>query len=275
MKKSGYKDTYYRLVTKANLEQIKHILNEHEYYDKNTVEKIEYEGKDNLPYFILAVDSAEYIGRRGAYAVLDGIFIEINSIIPYWEGIFYLSILIIRKTTHEKLKLIINPEMLKEHELHHLRQKIEHIDQYPGYIEESRKYNAGSCTYANIERSIQFEVNKIFFSELPAFISDYERGERHYHLYSDGLALMATSHDKNEFVQYNLAQYIAKLEFVYSNRFSDKKAKITEYIAKEVNKQGKKRFGENTMIKLGFVLLKVISLVQNNGKYFEIDEDYI
>jgi hypothetical protein len=108
MKKPGYKDTYYRLVTKANLEQIKHILNEHEYYDKNTVEQIEYEEKDNLPYFILAVDSAEYIGRRGAYAVLDGIFIEINSIIPHWEGIFYLSILIIRKTTYEKLKLIIS-----------------------------------------------------------------------------------------------------------------------------------------------------------------------
>ena len=71
MKKLGYKNTYHRLVTKANLDKIKDILNECEYYDKNTVEQIEYEGKNNLPYFILIVDLAQYIGRRGAYATLN------------------------------------------------------------------------------------------------------------------------------------------------------------------------------------------------------------
>ncbi len=275
MKKTGYKNTYYSVVTKANLEKIKHILNEHEYYDENTVEQIEYEEKDNLPYFILTVDSAEYIGQRGAYAMLDGIFIEINSIVQQWEGIFYLSILIIRKITNEKLKPIINPDMLKEHELHHLQHIIEHIDRYPGYIEESRKYNAGSCTYADIEKSIKFEVSKIFSNELPALISDYEKGERDYYLYSDGLVSITTSHDKNEFVQYNLAQYIAKLRVAYIDRFSEKKAEVSEYIAKEVNKQGEKRFGENTMAKLAIVLFKLVSLAQSNGKHFEIEESYI
>lgn len=274
MKKSGYKNTYHRVVTKANLDKIKNILNEYEYYDENTVEQIEYEEKDNLPYFILTVDSAEYIGR-GAYAMLDGIFIEINSIIQQWEGIFYLSILIIRKITNEKLKPIINPDMLKEHELHHLQYIIEHIDRYPGYIEESRKYNVGSCTYADIEKSIKFEVSKIFSIELPAFISDYEKGERDYYLYSDGLASITTSHDKNELVQYNLAQYIVKLSVAYMDRFSEKKAELSEYIAKEVNKQGERKFGENTMAKLAIVLFKLVSLAQSNGKHFEIEECYI
>lgn len=275
MKKLGYKNTYHRVVTKANLDKIKNILNEYEYYDKNTVEQIEYEEKDNLPYFILTVDSAKYIGQRGAYAVLDGIFIEINSIIQQWEGIFYLPILIIRMITNKKLKPIINPDMLKEHELHHLRHIIEHIDQYPGYIEESRKYNAGSCTYADIEKSIKFEVSKIFSNELPALISDYEKGESDYYLYSDGLVSIATSHDKSEFVQYNLAQYIAKLGGAYIDRFSEKNAEISEYIAKEVNKQGEKRFGENTMAKLAIILFKLVSLAQSNGKHFEIEECYI
>ena len=275
MKKSGYKNTYHRVVTKANLDKIKNILNEYEYYDKNTVEQIEYEEKDNLPYFILTVDSAKYIGRWGAYAVLDGIFIEINSIIQQWKGIFYLPILIIRMTTNKKLQPIINPDMLKEHELHHLRHIIEHIDRYPGYIEESRKYNAGSCTYADIEKSIKFEVSKIFFHELPARISDYEKGERDYYLYSDGLVSITTSHDKSEFVQYNLAQYIAKLRVAYIDRFSEKKAEISEYIAKEVNKQGERRFGENTMARLAIVLFKLVSLAQSNGKHFEIEERYI
>jgi len=41
MEKLDYKNTYHRLVTKENLDRIKNILNEHEYYDKNTVEQLE------------------------------------------------------------------------------------------------------------------------------------------------------------------------------------------------------------------------------------------
>jgi len=271
VKKSGYKNIYLSLVKKANLDKIKHILNESGYYNENTVEQIEYEEKDNLSYFSLTVDSSEHL-RRGAYALLDGIFIEINSIVQQWNGLFYLPILITREIINEKLKSFINPEMLKEHELHHLQRIIEHIDRYPSYIGDSRKYNAGSCPYADIEKSIEFEVNKLFSIELPAIIADYEKGERNFYLYSDGLASMATSHDKNEFVQYNLAQYIVQLRLAYISRFVEKQTEISDFIAKEVNKQGEKRFGENTMSKISMVLLKFVLLAQNNGKHFEIED---
>ena len=94
-------------------------------------------------------------------------------------------------------------------------------------------------------------------------------------MYSDGLALMATSHDKSEFVQYNLAQYIIQLRLAYINRFIDKQTQINDFIAKEVNKQGEKRFGENTMSKIAMVLLKFVLIAQNNGKYFEIEDCYM
>ncbi len=271
MKKSGYKNAYHSVVTKANLEKIKNILNEHGYYDEITVDRIEYEKKDDLPYFILNVDSREYIGW-GHFAMLDGIFVEIGSVIRQWEGIFYLPILIFREMTSEKLKPFIKPDMLRDHELHHLWHRIEHIDQHPDYIEASRKYNVGSCTYADIHNSIEFEINKIFCDELPALISDYENGEREYYLYSDGLVTVGKSHDKNELVQYNLANYIAKLRLVYIDRFPEKKADISEYIAKEVNKQGGKIFGENTMSVLAVALFKLTSLAEREGKIYEIDE---
>ncbi|MDA3789739.1 MAG: hypothetical protein PF503_14745 [Desulfobacula sp.] len=271
MKKSGYKNIYLRVVNKANLDKIKHILNESGYYNENTVEEIEYEEKDNLSYFSLTVDSTEHL-RWGAYAMLDGIFIEINSIVPQWKGMFYLPILITRKITNEKLKSIINPDMLKEHELHHLQHIIEHIDRCPGYIEDSRKYNTGSCTYADIEKSIAFEVNKLFSIELPAIVADYEKGERNFYLHSDGLASMATSHDKHEFVQYNLAQYIVQLRLAYISRFVEKQTEISNFIVKEVNEQGEKRFGENTMSKIAMVLLKCVLLAQNKGEHFEIED---
>jgi len=274
VKESGYKNIYFSLVKKANLDKIKHILNEAGYYNEDTVEEIEYEEKDNLSYFSLTVDSSEHL-RRGAYALLDGIFIEINSIVRQWEGLFYLPILITRKITNEKLKAFISPVMLKEHELHHLQYIIEHIDRYPGYIEDSMRYNAGSCTYANIEKSIEFEVNKLFSFELPAIIADYEKGERTYSLYDDGLVSIATSNDKNEFVQYSLAQYIVELRLAYMSKFVEKKTEISDFIAKEVNKQGEKRFGENTMSKISMVLFKFILLAKNKGKHFEIEDSYV
>ncbi len=84
MRKSGYKNAYHRVVTKANPEKIKHILNEHGYYDEKTVDQIEHEKKDNLPYFVLNVDSPEYIGW-GRFAMLDGIYIDIGSVLRQWN----------------------------------------------------------------------------------------------------------------------------------------------------------------------------------------------
>lgn len=129
---------------------------------------------------------------------MDGIFIEINTIVKQWKGLFYLPIVITREITNEKLKSIITPDMNKDHELHHLQHIIEHIDRCPDYIEDSRKYNVGSCAYVDIEKSIEFEVNKLFFIELPAIIADYEKGEKNIYLYSDGLISMVTAHDKEE-----------------------------------------------------------------------------
>ncbi|QTA83791.1 Uncharacterized protein dnl_62070 [Desulfonema limicola] len=275
MKKSDYRNTYHRLVTEANLEKIKQILNKQGYYDTNTVEQIKYEEKDNLSYYILNVDSTKYIGQ-GAYAMLDGIFVEINSIIRQWEGIFYLPIMIIRKVTSENLKPYINPDMHKIHELIHLQYIIDHINKNPDYIEEARIYNAGSCSYADIKKSIKFELTKLFFNELPAFVADFENGERDYYLYSDGMASVAASDNKDEYVQYNLAQYIAKLRAAYISRFPDKTKEISDYIADEVNKQGKEIFGYiNTMEKLAIVLFKFMFLAERYGKHFKLEECHI
>jgi hypothetical protein len=270
MEKSGYKNVYLRVVKKANVDNIKHILNESGYYNEDTVGRIKYEEKDNLPYLSLSVDSAEHL-RWGAYAMLDGIFIQIDSIVEQWNGLFYLPILITREAANEKLKSIINPDMFKEHELHHLQRILEHIDRCPSYIEDARQYNAGSCAYADIGKSIEFEVNKLFTLELPAIIADYEKGERNFYLHSDGVVSVAASNDKSEFVQYTLAQYIVQLRETYIDRFVEKKMEISDFIAKEVNKQGEKIFGENTMSKFAIILFKFIRLAQESGERFELE----
>ena len=271
MEKSGYTKVYFQVVKKENTDRIKHILNETGYYDENTVEQIVYEEKDDLSYFCLNVDSAEYIGRN-AHAMVDGIFVTSDSIVQHWEGLFYLPILIIREINNEILQSYLNSDMLKEHELHHLQRIIEHIDKCPDYIEKARKYNAGSCSYADIEKSIEFEVNKLFIFELPAFTSEFEKGEKNIFLRSDGLVSMIKLHDKNEYVQYNLGNYVEKLRRTYIDRFDDKRNKINAILDREVNKQGEKIFGANTMVKIALALLTCLVLEQKNGTHFEIDD---
>ena len=121
--KISYKKAYYNLVTKENLEGIKIIINNHGYYDPTSIKKIQYRKLKSLPYFFLTFDSPEY--TNGHYAMLDGIYLNVNSIIPRWIGKFYLSIVIIRKPGNKKIKPFIAPDQDVAHELNHLNFLIE------------------------------------------------------------------------------------------------------------------------------------------------------
>jgi len=272
MEKSGYKNVYFQVVKKENTNRIKLILNETGYYDENTVEKIMYEEKDDSSYFSLIVDSAEHIGRN-AYAMLDGIFVKIDSIVQQWKGYFYLPILITREIKDETLQSFVNSDMHKDHELHHLQHIIEHIDKHPEYIENSRKYNAGGCSYDDIEKSIEFEINKLFLFELPAFVSEFEQGERNIFMRSKDLVSMVALNDKNEFVLHNLGHYIENLKRDYIARFHDKRTEINKFMDREVHKQGETLFGANIMEQIAMVILKSLLLEKINGTHFEI-KDY-
>jgi hypothetical protein len=54
-----YKNAYYKLVKKENLEKIKRILKKRKYLDRHIVDKINIEEKQGLPYLYLQVDSYE------------------------------------------------------------------------------------------------------------------------------------------------------------------------------------------------------------------------
>ena len=53
-----------------------------------TINKIKYNELNGLPHFFATVDFADY--TDGHYAMLDGIYLDVNSIIPQWHGKFYL-----------------------------------------------------------------------------------------------------------------------------------------------------------------------------------------
>ncbi len=268
--KPSYKDTYYNLVTRENLEGVKKIIKNQGYYDSTTINKIQYRELNSLSHFFLIVDSPDY--TYGHYAMLDGIYLNVNSIIPEWHGKFYLSIMIIRKPTNEKVKLFIAPVKDIEHELNHLHWLIEHINKSPDYIEKSMKYNVGSCEICDLDESIKFEVKKIFSMEVPTLILDFDMGQKDLFSYDRGTITKITVNDKDNFLQYKVGQYLAELNNRYIKKFPKHVELIKSNLEKEVNRQGKTLFGDNCMMLLMMSLVTYFSTLETKGVCYEVGE---
>ena len=266
----SYKEVYYRVVIEENLERIKRIIEDQGYYDSVTINKIQYRKSNNLPHFFVQVDSPDY--TFGNYAMIDGIYLDIDSIVPEWQGKFYLGIIIIRNPTNEKIKRFIDPAKDIEHELEHLRYLTDHIDKNPDYIEKSMKYNVGSCTLRNLEKSIAFEVNKIFSMELPALILDFEMGQKDMFSFENGILTKITVDDKDSFLRYQMGHYLAGLHERYAKKFPENIEQIKDKFEREVNERGKELFGPNCMMLLLFSLMEFHAVLNTRGVHYEVGE---
>lgn len=273
MTRPRYKETYFRLIKETNLESIKQILRDHEYFDGATIDRITYAEADRLPYFLLHVDTSDYI-PWGSAAMLNGTFVKIDALLPEWEGLFYLPLLVVREITNEKVKRFADTEHIVEHELFHLRQMIDHIDKHPEYIENSYNYSVANCDADSLKRSIRFEIGKLFSIELPAIKFDYESGERDYHFYADGWVKTVTCKSRDEFIKCNLAADIGKLQEMYLKRFPGQEELINRTVAEEANRRGKTPFGKNAIQKLVLAYYTLRERAEIEGKKCEIGDTY-
>jgi hypothetical protein len=269
-KNPSYKKTYYNLVTRENLEGIKKIIENQGYYDPVTINKIQYDEINNLPHFFIIVDSPDY--TFGHYAMLDGIYLEVDSIIPQWTGIFYLGMIITRKPTNEKIKQFIDPAKDLEHELNHLHRLIDCIDKNPDYIERSMKYNVGSCTLGDLDKSIEFEVGKIFLMEVPTLGLDFDMGQNDMFSYDQGIVTKITPGNKEDFLRYQAGHCLAELHDKYVEKFPEHVDQIKNKFTMEVNKQGKTLFGDNCMMSLLISLMEFYSVLETEGSRYEVGE---
>lgn len=266
----NYKDAYFRVVVEGNLEKIKHIISDKGYFDTETINKIQFQKSNNLPHLFIQVDSPDY--TFGHYAMIDGIYLDIHSIIPEWQGKFYLGLIIIRNPTNEKIKPFIDPAKDIEHELEHLRYLIDHIDKNPDYIENSRKYNVGSCALSDLEKSVAFEVKKIFAMEVPALIMDFEMGQKDMFSFENGIITKVTVDDKDSFLRYQVGQYLAGLHDRFAKKFPDQMEQIKDKFEREVNERGKELFGPNCMMLLLFSLMEFHAVLNTRGVRYEVGD---
>jgi len=262
MNKSSYEKTYHHLVKQENLAKIKEILKEKESYDPETIGKIQYKKEKELPYLFVQVDSGVYLGQ-GNYGMVDGNFVNIESICPQWTDVFYLPILFLRQPADPKLKELVEKRKIKEHEIEHLKDLLDYIDEHPSYIKRAQKYSLSGCTLENVGKSIHFEVEKIFQKEAPVLAKDYRNGETCVSISADGAAFEIEVDTEARFVEYEIGLYLGSLFERYLEKFPEHKELIENLYKKEVDTQGRAFFGKNALQKIVFSIMELFSLRHN------------
>ncbi len=264
MTQMSYRDAYHQFVKEENLDKIKDILNEHEYYDAEANAKIHVKENDGLPYILLPVESDEYTGKNG-YGVADGIFLDISSRFPIWTGKFYLPVMILRQTTNKNLEQFIDLEKIEEHEIHHIKAIISYIDRNPDYIRDALKYAVGACSVEELEESVEFEVEKLFRLEKSALENDFDNGDNSFFYKSEGAVIKIAASSKGQFVRIHISHDAANLVERYLGRFPGEKKRLHAAMEKSINKWGRSVFGNNAITQLSLTLLETMALSNNSA----------
>ncbi len=256
MKKTSFKKTYYALVKRKNLGQIKTLLREQTEYEPEIIDNLQFKRENKLPYLFGQIESSARIGF-GNYGVVDGNFVSLGALMPQWPGWFYLPLIFFRRAPNPKMQAFVEARKIKEHELDHLVYLLNYIDANPSYIERAKACNVSGCAFENLEKSIQFEIEKVFRMEAPTLAKDYRNGENTLALARDGVLYEVLAPTEERFVKYQVGQYLSGLLERYLKRFPEHKELIGELYRKEVEAQARTLFGEDPMEKIAYLLLEL------------------
>ena len=253
-----YKNIYKAIVKKDNKDSLIDLFKETGNWEKLEALKLEIITNDNLPYTLVTVDSrAKHLGYFSSAMI--GVYLDNELIMKftedYKEDYFYLPIIIKPKNVHPAGKDIITEKNSIQHELIHISDILDWIDEEPDYIERSLMYNLESAiesaTEKAFKKSIFLEIEKLFRLEPRAMAHDYDNGEDFViqPLLND-IFIKYNCSTKEEYIQIKIADYITILKTNYCENFSNKEDFIENCFKKSIKKYGKDIFGEkpNKMI---------------------------
>lgn len=245
----NYIELYRKIVNRQNENSLLQLLKDTGDWEKLQGTHFEIVEDEMLPYILVTVDYET--GRIGYFAsIMIGIPLEKENIFPfigdYSLDYFYLPVIAKPQKTFEQLKQYYSVEQAIHHELLHIADILQWIDDDPSYIEKVIHYTFEAATEDTLESSIDFEVGKIFKLEPPAMGSDFDTGETMIIEPFLGLFLMKYEcKSKNEYVAIKISDYLRALKQMYEGNFSEKKEAIEQYFKKSIDHHGKTIFGES------------------------------
>jgi len=242
-----YIDIYRKIADKNNREKLITVFKDTGEWDKLKIVHLEIIEDGKLPYILVNVDyNEDFIGYFSSAMI--GIFMEkafaaeIDT--NYDKEYFYLPVIAKPCQVPEIAKKYFSEEIAVQHELMHLSDILEWISKEPEYIENAIRYSYESATAENIDKSIDFEVRKIFALEPQAIGNDFSRGEDIIIVpFLFDIFLKYKCRTKTEYIQMKMSDYITDLREMYLKNFSDRKDSVEDFFRKSVEKYGKKIFG--------------------------------
>lgn len=226
----------------SNEQLMKTFISDEKISEDLEVLNIEIVNEEGFPYIIIESDTDEKFAAAMVGITLDTNKYKIND---FKKDLFYLPVILTPVKMKDKLKDYgVDFKQSLVHEKLHVKRIINWITDEPSYIDNFLSFGFDFMIKDNnleekkLEKSIDFEIRKIFYLEPEALTSDFESGEDTISVPSFlGGMLEYKCETVEEFLLWQLTNYITSLQDAYE-KFSDKKDKIKEYFNKYVNKYG-------------------------------------
>ena len=247
-KRISYKDFYNKIVKKNNGEKITAILKENHAWEYFKIKQIEIIQAVPYAYILIELDIT---GDFAAQFL--GMFVEIKKYFPgYNEDNFYLPAIAYPQEYYANMKPFINKELSLAHELLHLTDIIDMIENDSSYLEKIYKYGFENIKDAGeLPESIDFEIWKNFQIEPRALENDFKNGEKLILApFLFGMVMKYKCKTQEEYIQLKMSDYIFDLQDMYCERFKEEQDKIRGYFKDSINKHGHKIYGDKPYEKL-------------------------
>ena len=236
-----HKEIYYHLVKEENAHSLEELFKKEGILRQFNARKLEIHPGDDFPYILLLVKSKEIFA-----AMFIGIFVDIQALLPtYANEWYYLPLILFCPHYSRKIQKLIDRELSILHETAHIKDILDLIEKQPGYPETVHKYNMNNddLSLADLEKSIDFEISKLFYLEPRALSMDFANGETD--IYNDmlGKILSYPCESAEEYVQLKIINYKNKIKKIYGNKFPEEHHRIEELLIDAINKYGKAVYG--------------------------------
>ncbi|KPA14036.1 SEC-C motif domain protein [Candidatus Magnetomorum sp. HK-1] len=265
-----YKEIYLQLIHKTNKEDLIRLFKETDNWERLNAINLKIIGDQELPYVLVTIDHQNDL-RNGYFAsVMIGLYIEKEFIIEidsrFNNTYFYLPIIAKPNKIPEIAKQYYSEENAIKHELIHINDILKWIEEDPTYIENSIQYNQNAVTKDTVEKSIAFEIEKIFKLEPGAMELDYDNGENLIiQPFIGNKYLTYQCKTKKEYVKMKISEYLHPLKMAYIDKFPEKKDTIYSSYLKSLDQYGKKIFGNEPYKELERVITDLASkLIASN-----------
>lgn len=242
-----YLSIYRKVVQKQNEEALLHLFKETGHWDKLHAITLEIRDEMTLPYILITVDYQKEILGYFVGAMIGVTFDKacIRDIHPpYRDDYFYLPVIVIPQTYPDIAKEYYSEEHSIAHELIHIADILQWIDDEPTYIDHVLQYGHETVTEDTLGSSIDFEVQKIFKLEPRAMGNDFENGEDMIiEPFLFGVSMKYQCQTKTEYIEIKMADYITNLKEMYVKKFQHRKETIEHLFKESIEKYGKTIFG--------------------------------